>query len=31
MKFDLSEDQSLLQSSTRDFFAKEFPLEKTPA
>jgi alkylation response protein AidB-like acyl-CoA dehydrogenase len=29
MKFDLSEDQSLLQSSTRDFFAKEFPLEKT--
>jgi alkylation response protein AidB-like acyl-CoA dehydrogenase len=29
MKFDLSEDQALLQSSTRDFFAKEFPLEKT--
>jgi len=29
MKFDLSEDQSLLQSSTRDFFAKEFALEKT--
>jgi alkylation response protein AidB-like acyl-CoA dehydrogenase len=29
MKFDLSDDQSLLQSSTRDFFAKEFPLEKT--
>ncbi len=29
MKFDLSEDQTLLQSSTRDFFAKEFPLEKT--
>ena len=28
-KFDLSEDQSLLQSSTRDFFAKEFALEKT--
>jgi alkylation response protein AidB-like acyl-CoA dehydrogenase len=29
MKFDLSEDQALLQSSTRDFFAKAFPLEKT--
>jgi alkylation response protein AidB-like acyl-CoA dehydrogenase len=29
MKFDLSDDQGLLQSSTRDFFAKEFPLEKT--
>ena len=29
MRFDLSEDQALLQSSTRDFFAKEFPLEKT--
>jgi len=29
MKFDLSEDQSLLQSSTRDFFVKAFPLEKT--
>ena len=29
MKFDLSEDQSLLQSSTHDFFAKEFALEKT--
>ena len=29
MKFDLSDDQSLLQRSTRDFFAKEFPLEKT--
>jgi alkylation response protein AidB-like acyl-CoA dehydrogenase len=29
MKFDLSEDQALLQSATRDFFAKEFPLEKT--
>ena len=29
MKFDLSDDQALLQSSTRDFFAKEFPLEKT--
>jgi alkylation response protein AidB-like acyl-CoA dehydrogenase len=29
MKFDLSEDQALLQSSTRDFFQKEFALEKT--
>jgi alkylation response protein AidB-like acyl-CoA dehydrogenase len=29
MKFDLSEDQALLRSSTHDFFAKEFPLEKT--
>ncbi len=29
MKFDLSEDQALLRSSTREFFAKEFPLEKT--
>jgi alkylation response protein AidB-like acyl-CoA dehydrogenase len=29
MKFDLSDDQALLQSSTRDFFQKEFPLEKT--
>jgi alkylation response protein AidB-like acyl-CoA dehydrogenase len=29
MKFDLSEDQALLRSSTRDFFAQEFPLEKT--
>jgi alkylation response protein AidB-like acyl-CoA dehydrogenase len=29
MKFDLSDEQALLQSSTRDFFAKEFPLEKT--
>jgi alkylation response protein AidB-like acyl-CoA dehydrogenase len=29
MKFDLSEDQALLQTSTRDFFAKAFPLEKT--
>ena len=29
MKFDLAEDQALLQSSTRDFLAKEFPLERT--
>jgi alkylation response protein AidB-like acyl-CoA dehydrogenase len=29
MKFDLSEDQSLLQSSTRDFFVKAFPLDKS--
>ena len=29
MKFDLSDDQSLLQASTRDFFQKEFPLERT--
>ena len=31
MKFDLSEDQALLRSSTRDFFAGAAPLEKTRA
>jgi alkylation response protein AidB-like acyl-CoA dehydrogenase len=29
MKFDLSEDQALLQSSTRDFLTSELPLEKS--
>lgn len=29
MKFDLSEDQALLQSSTRDFLRTEMPLEKS--
>jgi alkylation response protein AidB-like acyl-CoA dehydrogenase len=29
MKFDLSEDQALLQQSTRDFLESEFPLEKS--
>src|SRR5882724_1605075 len=28
MKFELSEDQRLLADSTRDFLAKEYPLEK---
>jgi alkylation response protein AidB-like acyl-CoA dehydrogenase len=28
MKFDLSEDQQLLRDSTRDFFAKEAPIER---
>lgn len=31
MKFDLSEDQALLRSSTRDFFAGAAPIEKTRA
>ena len=29
MKFDLSEDQALLQSSTRDFLSSELPLDKS--
>ena len=29
MKFELSEDQALLRSSTRDFLASAFPLEKS--
>jgi alkylation response protein AidB-like acyl-CoA dehydrogenase len=29
MKFDLSEDQALLQQSTRDFLTSELPLEKS--
>jgi alkylation response protein AidB-like acyl-CoA dehydrogenase len=29
MKFELSEDQALLRSSTRDFLAAEWPLEKS--
>lgn len=29
MKFELSEDQALLRSSTRDFLASELPLEKS--
>src|SRR5436190_23790991 len=29
MKFDLSDDQALLRSSTRDFLTSEFPLEKS--
>lgn len=29
MKFELSEDQALLRSSTRDFLTSELPLEKT--
>jgi len=29
MKFDLSDDQALLRSSTRDFLSSEFPLEKS--
>jgi alkylation response protein AidB-like acyl-CoA dehydrogenase len=29
MKFDLSEDQALLQQSTQDFLTSEFPLEKS--
>jgi len=29
MKFELSEDQALLRSSTRDFLTSEFPLEKS--
>ncbi|MBI3769576.1 MAG: acyl-CoA/acyl-ACP dehydrogenase [Deltaproteobacteria bacterium] len=29
MKFELSEDQALLQSSTRDFLSSELPLEKS--
>jgi alkylation response protein AidB-like acyl-CoA dehydrogenase len=29
MKFDLSEDQALLQSSTRDFLGSELPIDKT--
>jgi alkylation response protein AidB-like acyl-CoA dehydrogenase len=29
MKFDLSEDQSLLRQSTRDFLASEYPIERT--
>jgi alkylation response protein AidB-like acyl-CoA dehydrogenase len=29
MKFELSEDQALLRSSTRDFLASEFPVEKS--
>jgi alkylation response protein AidB-like acyl-CoA dehydrogenase len=28
MKFELSEDQALLRSSTRDFVASEWPMEK---
>jgi alkylation response protein AidB-like acyl-CoA dehydrogenase len=31
MRFDLSEDQSLLRSSTRDFLQRELPVEKTRA
>ena len=31
MKFDLSEDQALLRSSTRDFLASEWPAEKVRA
>jgi len=31
MKFELSEDQSLLRSSTRDFLASEWPAEKVRA
>ncbi len=29
MKFELSEDQALLRDSTRDFFASEWPIEKS--
>jgi alkylation response protein AidB-like acyl-CoA dehydrogenase len=29
MKFELSDDQALLRSSTRDFLSSEFPLEKS--
>jgi alkylation response protein AidB-like acyl-CoA dehydrogenase len=29
MKFELSEDQTLLRDSTRDFFASEWPIEKS--
>ncbi len=29
MRFELSEDQSLLRESTRDFFASEWPIEKS--
>jgi len=29
MKFELSDDQALLRSSTRDFLTSEFPLEKS--
>src|SRR4051812_28815202 len=29
MKFELSDDQALLRSSTRDFLASAFPLEKS--
>ena len=29
MRFELSEDQALLRDSTRDFFASEWPIEKS--